>query len=102
MTMAKPPRHFGSRCHKHNFQKRKGVFSKPSGKLILGPGFCFLSWRPQILAICLFFNFAELCKVSVILDNIDIRHFMPKVNHSGVFSWVMSEISYIFVGFMPL
>ena len=26
----------------------------------------------QILATCLFFNFAELCKVSARLDNIDI------------------------------
>ena len=31
-----------------------------------------------------------------------VYFFTPKVNHSGVFSWVMSEISYIFVGFMPI
>ena len=36
----------------------KGVSSKPSGKYSL------------------FFNFAELCKVSVRLDNIDIRYFI--------------------------
>ena len=60
----------------------KGVSSKPSGKYILGPDFCFLSQRPQILDTCLFFNFAELCKVSVRLDNIDIRHFtrVPPLN----------------------
>ena len=28
------------------------------------------------MATCLFFNFAELCKVSARLDNIDIRHFI--------------------------
>ena len=43
--------------------KDKRVISKPSGKHILGPDFCFSSYRPQILAICLSFNFAELCKV---------------------------------------
>ena len=31
---------------------------------------------PQILATCLFFNFAELCKVSARLDDIDIGHFI--------------------------
>ena len=54
----------------------KGVFSKPSGNYIVGPNLCFLSQRPQILATCLFSNFAELCKVSARLDNIDIRHFV--------------------------
>ena len=32
--------------------------------------------KPQILAACLFFHFAELCKFSARLDNIDIRHFI--------------------------
>ena len=41
----------------------KGVFSKPSGKLILGPDFCLLSYLLQILATCLLFYFAELCQV---------------------------------------
>ena len=41
----------------------KGVFSKPSGNLILGPDFCLQSQIVQILATCLSFNFAELCKV---------------------------------------
>ena len=54
----------------------KGVFSKPSRNLILGPDFCLLSYILQILATCLFFHFAELCKVSARLDNIDIRHFI--------------------------
>ena len=54
----------------------KGVFSKPSGNHIVSPNLCFLSQRPQILAACLFFHFAELCKFSARLDNIDIRHFI--------------------------
>ena len=41
----------------------KGVFSKPSGNLILGPDFCLLSYILQILATCLFFHCAELCQV---------------------------------------
>ena len=41
----------------------KGVFSKPSGNHIVAPIFCFLSKRLQILATCLFFKFAKLCKV---------------------------------------
>ena len=40
------------------------------------PNLCLLSKRLQILAACLFFNFAELCKVSGRLDNIDIRNFI--------------------------
>ena len=48
----------------------EGVFSKPSGNHIVAPFFCFLSYRLQILATCLFFHFAELCKVSARLDNI--------------------------------
>ena len=43
---------------------------------IVVPNLCFLSLRTQILATCLFLNFAELCKVSARLDNIDIRHFI--------------------------
>ena len=35
----------------------KGVSSKPSGKMIVVPNFCFLSQRLQILATCLFLNF---------------------------------------------
>ena len=60
----------------------KGVFSKPSEKHIVAPNLWFLSQRPQILATCLFLNFAELCKVSARLDNIDIRHFIrvPPLN----------------------
>ena len=54
----------------------KGVFSKPSGKCIVVPNFCFLSWRLQKLATCLFFNFLYLCKVSETLDKLDIRHFI--------------------------
>ena len=54
----------------------KGLFSKPSGSHILGPHYCLSSEISQILATCLFFNFAELCKVSARLDNIDIRNFI--------------------------
>jgi hypothetical protein len=42
----------------------------------VSPNLCFLSYRPQILATCLSFNFVELCEVSVRLDNIDITHFI--------------------------
>jgi hypothetical protein len=28
--------------------------------------------------------------------------FTPKIKYSGLFSWVKSEISYLFVGFMPI
>ena len=31
-----------------------------------------------------------------------LEYSTPKVKYSGLFSWVMSEISYIFVGFMPI
>ena len=54
----------------------KGLSSKPSGKCIVVPNFCFLSWRLQKLATCLFFNFLYLCKVSETLDKLDIRHFI--------------------------
>ena len=47
----------------------KGVFSKPSGNCIVSPNLCFLSYL-------LIFHFAELCKVSARLDNIDIRNFI--------------------------
>ena len=53
----------------------KGVFSKPSGKYNVVPNLCFLSWRLQILAPCLFFNFLWLCKVLETLGNIYTRHF---------------------------
>ena len=36
----------------------KGVFSKPSGNCIVAPIFCLMSQRLQILATCLFLNFA--------------------------------------------
>ena len=39
------------------------VFSKPSGNYICVTKLFFELERPQILATCLFFNFAELCKV---------------------------------------
>ena len=57
-------------------QYEKGVFSKPSGKHIITQHLCYLSQRPQMLATCLFFDFAELYNVSAKLDNIDIRHLM--------------------------
>ena len=48
----------------------------------------------------------QLPKVSATVDlNIlaeFILFFTPKVKYSGLFSWVMSEIFYIFVGFMPI
>ena len=53
-----------------------GLFSRPSGKMIVAPNLCFLSYRLQILATCLFFDFDWLCKVSAMLDNIDARHFI--------------------------
>ena len=39
------------------FPELKGVFSKPSGNLIVSPIFCFWSYRLKILATCLFFDF---------------------------------------------
>ena len=36
------------------------------------------------------------------LSNCWLEYYTPKVKYSGLFSWVMSEISYIFVGFMPI
>ena len=54
----------------------KGVFSKPSGNCIVVPNFCLLSQRLQILATCLFFNFAELCKVWAKSNKVDISHFI--------------------------
>ena len=68
----------------------KGVFSKHSGNHIVAPNLCFLSKRPQILATCLFFNFAELCKVSARLDNIYIRHF-PMVSPLVFFIFVIHQ-----------
>ena len=46
----------------------------------------------------------QLPKVSatVGLNILANSFFTPKVKYSGLFSWVMSEISYIFVGFMPI
>ena len=35
----------------------KGVFSKPSGKMINVPNFCFFNWKLQIFATCLFLDF---------------------------------------------
>ena len=35
----------------------KGVFSKPSGNCIVASNLCFLSYRLQIVATCLFFDF---------------------------------------------
>ena len=40
--------------------------------------------------------------ISVGLNILTLFFFTPKVKYSGLFSWVMSEISYIFVGFMPI
>ena len=37
-----------------DFAKTQGLFSKPSEKYIVSPNLCFLSYRPQILATCLF------------------------------------------------
>ena len=56
---------------------------------IVVPNLCFLSLRTQILATCLFLNFAELCKVSARLDNIDIRHFIrvPPLNFWWITKW---------------
>ena len=59
-----------------------------------------------VLAPQLFFSKFFFCIFSTFMTKIKIfftiYFFTPKVNHSGVFSWVMSEISYIFVGFMPI
>ena len=52
----------------------KGLSFKPSGNLIVAPYLCFFNQRLQILVPCLFFDFAELWKVSARLDNIDVRH----------------------------
>ena len=57
------------------FNGMKGVFSKPSGNLIVAPIFRFQSQRLQILATCLFFDFLNPCKVSERLDNIDVIYF---------------------------
>ena len=54
----------------------KGVSSKPSGKIIVAPNLCFFELNPSNFDYLLIFNFAELCKVSGRLDNIDIRHFI--------------------------
>ena len=45
-------------CTVPQCSKLKGVFSKPSGNLIVAPNFCFLSQRLQFLAACIFLNFA--------------------------------------------
>ena len=52
----------------------KGVSSKPSGNLIVVPNFCFL-------ANCLYFNFLELCKVSVRLDKMSNIKFAKSIFH---------------------
>ena len=44
----------------------------------------------------------KLLKISATVGLNILAKFMPKVKYSGLFSWVMSEISYIFVGFMPI
>ena len=46
---------FGSFLISLMLNSLKGVFSKPSGKYIVSPNLCFLSYRPQIVATCLFF-----------------------------------------------
>ena len=48
------------------------------GDYIVAPIFRLLSYILQILATCLLFHFAELCKVWGRLDNISIRHFTLK------------------------
>ena len=73
-------KNYDSKCKFDSFDAEssslKEVFSKRSGNCIVAPNFCLFSQRLQILGTCLFFNFAELCKISVRLDYIDTRHFI--------------------------
>ena len=52
---------------------RKGVSSKPSGKLIVAPIY-FLELETSNFGYLLIFDFLPLCKVSARLDNINKRH----------------------------
>ena len=58
-------------CHR----SLKGVFSKPSGNLIIAPIFCLLSFRLQILGTHVFFFFIKLSKLWARVEKLYSWHF---------------------------